>query len=40
MNDKVQINFKIKIGKDYPSPLVDHSKARQEALQAFSKIKK
>ena len=40
MSEKVQINCKIKIGKDYPNPLVDHSKARQEALQAFSKIKK
>ena len=40
MNEETQSHCKIKIGKDYPNPLVDHSKARQEALEAFSKIKK
>ncbi len=30
----------IKIGKDYPLPIVDHAKARAEALNAFDKITK
>ena len=31
------LNFKI--GKDYPSPIVSHETARNEALNAFKKIK-
>ena len=26
------------IGKDYPLPIVDHAKAREQALNAFEKI--
>lgn len=29
----------LSIGKDYPAPVIDHSIARQRALDAFSKIK-
>jgi deoxyribodipyrimidine photo-lyase len=31
---------KIELGKTYPRPLVDHKKAREQALAAFAKIKK
>lgn len=30
----------VKIGKNYPTPVVDHGQARQMALEAFSKIKR
>ncbi len=29
----------IKLGKDYPMPLVDHKKAREDALRAYSRTK-
>ena len=40
MDEETQKTFNIKIGKDYPLPIVDHSKAREEALKAFDKITK
>ncbi len=30
----------IELGKDYPKPIVDHSKARQRALHAYEAVKK
>jgi deoxyribodipyrimidine photo-lyase len=30
---------KIKLGEDYPHPIVDHAQARQRALQAFGTLK-
>ncbi|KAF3362941.1 Uncharacterized protein PHSC3_000475 [Chlamydiales bacterium STE3] len=32
-------NADVKLGKDYPYPIVDHAEARQKALEAFEKIK-
>lgn len=29
----------IELGKDYPEPIVDHSQAREEALEAYKKVK-
>ncbi len=40
MDEETQKLAKVKIGKDYPLPIVDHTKARNEALQAFDKITK
>ena len=40
MDDQTQKSLNIKIGKDYPLPIVDHAKAREEALKAFDKITK
>ena len=40
MDDQPQKSINIKIGKDYPLPIVDHAKARIEALKAFDKITK
>ena len=37
LGNLIMINFKI--GKDYPSPIVNHETARNEALNAFKKIK-
>jgi deoxyribodipyrimidine photo-lyase len=37
---KHQEAIKIIIGKDYPKPIVNHSNARDEALEAFKSIKK
>ena len=37
---KHQEAIKIIIGKDYPKPIVNHSRARDEALEAFKSIKK
>jgi deoxyribodipyrimidine photo-lyase len=40
MDDETQKSINIKIGKDYPLPIVDHAKAREQALKAFDKITK
>ena len=40
MDDETQKSINIKIGKDYPLPIVDHAKARELALKAFDKITK
>ena len=40
MDDEIQKSINIKIGKDYPLPIVDHAKAREQALKAFDKITK
>ena len=40
MDDQTKKSINIKIGKDYPLPIVDHAKARAEALNAFDKITK
>ena len=40
MTKEIQESYKILIGIDYPKPIVNHANARQEALKAFSKIKK
>ena len=40
MDDETQKYINIKIGKDYPLPIVDHAKAREQALKAFDKITK
>ena len=40
MDDTTQKSISIKIGKDYPLPIVDHAKAREQALKAFDKITK
>ena len=40
MDEQTQKSINIKIGKDYPLPIVDHAKARAEALKAFDKITK
>jgi len=39
LDKKNQENLKIIIGKDYPSPIVDHKVARNAALEAFKSIK-
>jgi len=28
----------IKLGRDYPKPIVDHAQAREEALAAYKRI--
>ena len=40
MDEETQKSINIKIGKDYPLPIVDHAKAREQALKAFDKITK
>ena len=40
MEENHQKEFKIILGKDYPKPIVDHTEARNSALNAFQKIKK
>ena len=40
LEKKNQEVIKTIIGKDYPAPIVDHSAARNSALEAFKKIKK
>jgi len=35
-----QEKIKTIIGKDYPSPIVIHEKARESALKAFQSLKK
>ena len=40
MDEETQKSINIKIGEDYPLPIVDHSKAREHALKAFDKITK
>ena len=40
MDEQTQKSINIKIGKDYPHPIVDHTKARELALKAFDKITK
>ena len=40
MDDELQKSINFKIGKDYPLPIVDHVKAREQALNAFDKITK
>jgi deoxyribodipyrimidine photo-lyase len=40
LEEKYQKQLKIIIGKDYPAPIVNHSDARNSALEAFKKIKK
>ena len=40
MDEQTQKSINIKIGKDYPLPIVDHAKAREQALKAFDKITK
>ncbi len=40
MDDELQKSINFKIGKDYPLPIVDHAKAREQALNAFDKITK
>ena len=40
LEKKHQEQIKIIIGKDYPSPIVDHSSARNSALEAFQSLKK
>ena len=37
---KYQEELKIIIGKDYPSPIVEHTSARNAALEAFQSLKK
>jgi deoxyribodipyrimidine photo-lyase len=37
---KYQEEINIIIGKNYPSPIVDHAKARNAALEAFQSLKK
>jgi len=39
MPEAVQIAAGCQIGKDYPSPVVEHREARNRALEAFSSIK-
>jgi len=40
LEKKHQEQIKVVIGKDYPSPIVDHAAARDAALSAFQSIKK
>ena len=40
MDEQTQKSINIQIGKDYPLPIVDHAKAREQALKAFDKITK
>ena len=40
MDEETQRSINFKIGEDYPLPIVDHSKAREQALKAFDKITK
>ncbi len=40
MDQQTQKSINIQIGKDYPLPIVDHTKAREQALKAFDKITK
>ena len=37
---KHQDHIKMVVGKNYPYPIVDHSEARNAALDAFKRIKK
>jgi deoxyribodipyrimidine photo-lyase len=36
--DHVLTEAAVRLGKDYPLPIVDHAAARQRALQAFSTL--
>ena len=40
LEKKYQEQLRIVIGKDYPEPIVEHSKARNLALEAFQSLKK
>ena len=40
LEKEIQENIKLIIGKDYPFPIVNHEKARNEALEAFQSLKK
>jgi len=40
LEKKYQEQIKVVIGRDYPEPMVDHATARNDALDAFQKIKK
>jgi deoxyribodipyrimidine photo-lyase len=39
MPEKIQLESKCKIGRDYPDPIVDHSQARQRTLAVFKQAK-
>ena len=40
LDKKYQEEIKIIIGKDYPNPIVEHTAARNAALEAFQSLKK
>ena len=40
LETKYQIQLKVIIGKDYPQPIVEHTAARNAALEAFKSLKK
>ncbi len=35
MPEHLQTNLRVKIGKDYPNPMVDHQMARERALAVY-----
>ena len=38
MTDEQQKVFGVKIGEDYPAPIVDHFKVKEEVLKRFKEI--
>ncbi len=40
MTQMEQLTSGVKIGEDYPEPIVEHFKARELALSAYQSIKK
>jgi deoxyribodipyrimidine photo-lyase len=39
MPDSIQLSARCRIGKDYPSPVIDHAFAKQRTLAAYTQVK-